>query len=90
MYLKFCYISHKNLIVILLFFCHFMIFSRKIKVCCCLTYLENEPVVGIGAEALKQLLEDLDLNQIAEELREEITNSKGQSYSSEKRTKIFN
>jgi len=34
--------------------------------------------VGIGAEALKQLLEDLDLNQIAEELREEITNSKGQ------------
>ena len=40
--------------------------------------IENEPVVGIGAEALKQLLEDLDLNQIAEELREEITNSKGQ------------
>ena len=27
---------------------------------------------------MKQLLEDLDLNQIAEELREEITNSKGQ------------
>ena len=40
--------------------------------------IENEPLVGIGAEALKQLLEDLDLNQIAEELREEITNSKGQ------------
>ena len=36
------------------------------------------PVVGIGAEALKQLHEDLDLNQMAEELREEITNSKGQ------------
>ena len=27
---------------------------------------------------MKQLLEDLDLNQVAEELREEITNSKGQ------------
>ncbi len=40
--------------------------------------IENEPFVGIGAEALKQLLEDLDLNQVAEELREEITNSKGQ------------
>ena len=38
--------------------------------------IENEPYVGIGAEALKQLLEDLDLNQVAEELREEITNSK--------------
>ena len=31
--------------------------------------IENEPFVGIGAEALKQLLEDLDLNQVAEELR---------------------
>ena len=40
--------------------------------------IENEPFVGIGAEALKQLLEDLDLNQVAEELREEITQSKGQ------------
>ena len=40
--------------------------------------IENEPIVGIGAEALKQLLEDLDLDQVAEELREEITNSKGQ------------
>ena len=30
--------------------------------------IENEPFVGIGAEALKQLLEDLDLNQVAEEL----------------------
>ena len=40
--------------------------------------IENEPFVGIGAEALKQLLEDLDLNEVAEELREEITNSKGQ------------
>merc|ERR1712054_700794 len=40
--------------------------------------IENEPFVGIDAEALKQLLEDLDLNQVAEELREEITHSKGQ------------
>lgn len=34
--------------------------------------------VGIGAEALKQLLEDLDLETVAEKLREEIANSKGQ------------
>ena len=40
--------------------------------------IENEPVVGIGAEALKQLLEDLDLTEIAEQLREEISGSKGQ------------
>ena len=40
--------------------------------------IENEPFVGIGAEALKQLLEDLNLSEIAEELREEITQSKGQ------------
>jgi len=40
--------------------------------------IENEPFVGIGAEALKQLLEDLNLAEIAEELREEITQSKGQ------------
>ena len=46
--------------------------------------IENEPFVGIGAEALKQLLEDLDLNQVAEDLREEISHSKGQ-----KRTKLI-
>jgi DNA-directed RNA polymerase subunit beta' len=40
--------------------------------------IENEPEVGIGAEALKRLLEDLDLMQIAEELREEVNGSKGQ------------
>ena len=40
--------------------------------------IENEPFVGIGAEALKQLLEDLDLNRVAEEAEEEITQSKGQ------------
>jgi len=40
--------------------------------------IENEPVVGIGAEALKQLLEDLELNAVAEQLREEIAGSKGQ------------
>jgi DNA-directed RNA polymerase subunit beta' len=40
--------------------------------------IENEPMVGIGAEALKQLLEDLDLNETAEQLREEIAASKGQ------------
>ena len=40
--------------------------------------IENEPVVGIGAEALKQLLEDLQLNAVAEQLREEIAGSKGQ------------
>jgi len=35
-------------------------------------------VVGIGAEALKQLLEDLNLTEIAEQLREDIAGSKGQ------------
>ena len=40
--------------------------------------IENEPVVGIGAEALKQLLEDLTLNEVAEQLREDIASSKGQ------------
>jgi len=40
--------------------------------------IENEPMVGIGAEALKQLLEDLDLPDVAEQLREEISSSKGQ------------
>ena len=40
--------------------------------------IENEPQVGIGAEALKQLLEDLDLPVVAEQLREEIAGSKGQ------------
>jgi DNA-directed RNA polymerase subunit beta' len=34
--------------------------------------------VGIGAEALQQLLQDLDLEKEAERLREEITTSKGQ------------
>ena len=33
--------------------------------------IENEPVVGIGAEALKQLLEDLNLVDVAEQLRNE-------------------
>ena len=40
--------------------------------------IETEPEVGIGAEALKALLEDLELNEIAEQLREEISGSKGQ------------
>ena len=40
--------------------------------------IENEPEVGIGAEALKRLLEDLELVKIAEELREDINGSKGQ------------
>ena len=40
--------------------------------------IENEPIVGIGAEALKQLLEDLNLKEVAEQLREEIATSKGQ------------
>ena len=40
--------------------------------------IENEPGVGIGAEALKQLLEDLELTQAAEQLREDISSSKGQ------------
>jgi DNA-directed RNA polymerase subunit beta' len=40
--------------------------------------IENEPIVGIGAEALKQLLEDIDLEKEAEQLREDINNSKGQ------------
>lgn len=34
--------------------------------------------VGIGAEALKRLLEDLDLEKEAEQLREEIATAKGQ------------
>ena len=34
--------------------------------------------VGIGAEALQQLLEDLELETTAEKLREDIANSKGQ------------
>ncbi|MBD0334303.1 MAG: DNA-directed RNA polymerase subunit gamma [Cyanobacteria bacterium Co-bin13] len=34
--------------------------------------------VGIGAEALQRLLEDLDLESEAEKLREEITSAKGQ------------
>ncbi|HRD41175.1 MAG TPA: DNA-directed RNA polymerase subunit gamma [Prochlorococcaceae cyanobacterium AMR_MDS_5431] len=38
----------------------------------------DEPVVGIGAEALKQLLKDLDLPMIAEGIRIEICGSKGQ------------
>jgi DNA-directed RNA polymerase subunit beta' len=39
--------------------------------------IENEPIVGIGAEALKQLLSDLELKEIAEQLRE-VSSSKGQ------------
>jgi DNA-directed RNA polymerase subunit beta' len=34
--------------------------------------------VGIGAEALQRLLQDLELEAVAEQLREEIANSKGQ------------
>ncbi|MFZ4639758.1 MAG: DNA-directed RNA polymerase subunit gamma [Nodosilinea sp.] len=34
--------------------------------------------VGIGAEALQQLLKDMDLETVAEKLREDIANSKGQ------------
>jgi DNA-directed RNA polymerase subunit beta' len=34
--------------------------------------------VGIGAEALMQLLQDLELEPVAEKLREDIANSKGQ------------
>lgn len=34
--------------------------------------------VGIGAEALQRLLQDLELETVAEKLREEIANSKGQ------------
>lgn len=40
--------------------------------------IDQEPEVGIGAEALKQLLKDLDLRAIAEEMREDVTKSKGQ------------
>ena len=40
--------------------------------------IEQEPEVSIGAEALKQLLKDLDLQAIAEGIREEVTKSKGQ------------
>ena len=38
----------------------------------------QEVEVGIGAEALQRLLQDLDLEKEAEQLREEIANSKGQ------------
>ena len=34
--------------------------------------------VGIGAEAIHRLLQEMDLEEIAEKLREEITQSKGQ------------
>ncbi|MGA7933614.1 MAG: DNA-directed RNA polymerase subunit gamma [Kovacikia sp.] len=34
--------------------------------------------VGIGAEALQRLLQDIELEKVAEQLREEIANSKGQ------------
>ena len=40
--------------------------------------IDQEPEVSIGAEALKQLLKDLDLQAIAEEMREEVAKSKGQ------------
>ncbi len=40
--------------------------------------IEQEPEVSIGAEALKQLLKDLDLQTIAAEMREEVVKSKGQ------------
>nr|AUG32244.1 DNA-directed RNA polymerase gamma chain [Paulinella longichromatophora] len=38
----------------------------------------DEPVAGIGAEALKYLLKDLNLSMIAEGIRMEISGSKGQ------------
>ncbi len=40
--------------------------------------IENEPIVGIGAEALKSLLQDINLSETAEQLREDIAASKGQ------------
>lgn len=40
--------------------------------------MEQEPEVSIGAEALKQLLKDLDLQTIAEEMREDVAKSRGQ------------
>ena len=40
--------------------------------------IDQEPEIDIGAEALKKLLKDLDLQIIAEEIREEVTKSKGQ------------
>ena len=40
--------------------------------------IDQEPEVSIGAEALKQLLKDLDLQAIAEEMREDVAKSKGQ------------
>ncbi len=40
--------------------------------------IDQEPEVDIGAEALKQLLKHLDLQAIAEEIREEVIKSKGQ------------
>ena len=39
--------------------------------------IENEPFVGIGAEALKQLLEDLDLNQWLRSLEKKLPIAKG-------------
>ena len=40
--------------------------------------IDQEPEVGIGAEALKQLLKDLDLQTLAAQIREEVVKSKGQ------------
>ena len=40
--------------------------------------IEQEPEVNIGAEALKQLLKDLDLPAIAAEIREDVAKSRGQ------------
>ena len=40
--------------------------------------IDQEPEVGIGAEALKQLLKNLDLQATAEEIREDVIKSKGQ------------
>ncbi len=40
--------------------------------------IKQEPEVNIGAEALKQLLKDLDLQTTAEEMREEVAKSRGQ------------
>lgn len=39
---------------------------------------EDEFVAGIGAEAVKELLKDLDLDQISAELKEELENATGQ------------
>jgi len=43
--------------------------------------IDHEPEVGIGAEALKHLLKDLDLQAIAQEMREDVIKSKGQKRS---------